>query len=141
MKNIKLLICTFCIIVVSCCSCGLFASERYSCNIEEVESIQIVSLGGFNKEENKYEYTVISQISDCETFVNRLNDIKYSVNLGEPTVLNPEYTVILINYNNGDYDLLYSGAQCYYREGRFLTGYVFFNTEQFNALISDYTTE
>ena len=141
MKNIKLSICALCIIiVVLSCSCGLFASERYSCNIEEVKSIQIVSLGGFNKEEWKYEYTVISEISDCETFVNRLNDVKYSVNLGEPTVLNPGYTVILINYKNGYYDLLHSGAQRYYRDGRFVTGYVFFNTEQFNALISDYTT-
>jgi hypothetical protein len=84
---------------------------------------------------------VLSQIEDVESFVGRLNDIKHSVNWGEPSQMDEGYIVIRIDYLNGDFDLLYPNAQCFNKEGTNHYGYFFFDKEQFNSLVSDYTKE
>ena len=121
-----------------CCSCGLFGDKEYFCEIETVESIQIVELGDVVEGEYRYEYTVLAEIEDRDAFVQRLNAVKHSVNWGDPGVLSSSYVVIKINYLNGDYDLLYRNAQQFNRSGANQSGYFFFDEKQFNALISDY---
>lgn len=139
MKIAKL---TFYIMVVALilafCSCGFFGDQKYYCDIETVETIQIVQLYKYIDGEYSYEYTVVSEISDRDTFVERLNGLNHSVNFGEPSQLDEGYFVIRIEYNNGDYDLLYSNAQWFNRSGVNQNGYFFFDEEQFNLLISDY---
>lgn len=136
MKKISLLI--IAILTLLFCSCGLFGDQRYVCNVEEVDSIQIVRLDKYVEGEYRYEYTVLAEISDLETFVNRLNGIEHSVNWGDPRQLNTQYVVVKIDYRNGDYDLIHQDAQ-WIAGGSY--GYFFFDDEQFEALISDYVTE
>jgi hypothetical protein len=141
-KRIRLSLCLLCsFLILSCCSCGFFGDQKYVCNVSEVESIQIIKLDKYVEEEYNYEYTVLSEISDSTTFVNRLNHIKHSVNWGDPLLLDVQYVVIRIDYLNGDYDLLHPDAQCFNRSGINHSGFFFFDDEQFYALIDDYLTE
>ena len=128
-------------LLLMCCACGFFGDQRYACDLDEVETIQIVRLDKYVDGEYRYEYTVLSQISDPVTFVNRLNSLKHSVNWGDPRQLDVQYIVIRIDYRNGDYDLLHQDAQMFNRSGVNQYGFFFFDDEQFLALISDYTAE
>ena len=130
-----------CILMLFCCSCGFFGNQEYVCKVEDVESVQIVRLDKYVQGEYRYEYTVLSQIDDLETFVNRLNGVKHSVNWGDPRQMDEGYVVIRIEYLNGNFDLVHADAQCFNREGKNNYGYFFFDDEQFETLISDYIAE
>ncbi len=139
MKKISLLI--IAILTLLFCSCGLFGDQEYDCNIEDVDSVQIVRLDEYVEEEYRFEHTVLAEISDLETFVSRLNEIEHSVNWGDPRTLKTQYVVVKIVFHNGDYDLVHQDAQWLNRSGQHSYGYFFFDDEQFEALISDYVTE
>ena len=129
------------VLILLCCSCGLFGDQRYVCDVEEVESIQIVRLDKYVEGEYRYEYTVLSQISDRETFVSRLNELDHSVNWGDPREMDVQYIVIKIDYRNGDFDLIHPDSQWFNRSGENQYGFFFFNDEQFDSLVSDYIKE
>lgn len=131
----------FVIIILTCCACGLLGDQGYACEVDSVESVQIVKLDKYVEGEYRYEYTVLSKIADRATFVAKLNHLKHSVNWGEPSQLDIGYVVIRIEYLNDDYDLLYPNAQWFNRSGVNQYGYFFFDEEQFNSLISDYLKE
>jgi len=137
MKKIILLLCLAS--MLSCCSCGLFGARKYVCEVENVDSIQIVRLDQYIEEELRYEYTVLSQIVDYEAFVCELNEVEHSVNWGDPRQMDIGYVVIKINYINGDFDLLHPDAQCFHRSGKNQYGYFFFDDAAFNLLISNNT--
>ena len=142
MKRIRFPLCFLCIVFVFfCCSCGLFGDQRYICEVDKVESVQIVRLDKYVEGEYRYEYTILSQISAYTTFVDQLNKLKHSVNWGDPRQMDVQQVVIQINYKNGDFDLIHSDAQCFNRSGANQYGYFFFDDEQFDALITDYVTE
>lgn len=139
MKRNNLLFFVLCMaLVLLLCSCGLFGPQRYACAIEEVVSAQIVRLDRYIEGEYRFDYTVLVQISNYELFIERLNQMNHSVNWGDPGRLHEQYIVIKINYNNGDFDLIYPNAQWFNRSGVNQNGYFFFDQEQFNALIADY---
>ncbi len=129
------------IFLLFCCSCGFFGNQKYVCNVENVESVQIVMLDNYIETEYRYEYTILSQILDYKSFVDRLNKIDHSINWGDPRQMDIQFIVIKIEYNNGDFDLIHQDAQCFNRSDVNQYGYFFFNDEQFNSLISDYITE
>jgi hypothetical protein len=129
------------VLMLLCSSCGFFADQRYMCNIDDVKSVQIVKLDRYVEGEYRYEYTVLSEIPDCPTFVKRLNEVKHTVNWGDPLQMDVQYVVIKIDYCNGDFDLIHQDAQCFHRSGINQYGYFFFNDAQFNELISDYIAE
>lgn len=141
MKGRIILLGTLCVLVLLCCSCGLFGDQRYVCNVDEVESIQIVRLDEYVEGEYRYNYTVLSQITDCAAFVDQLNKVDHSVNWGDPRQMDVQYVVIRISYLNGDFDEIHQDAQCFSRSGVNNYGFFFFDDEQFSALISDYITE
>lgn len=60
---------------------------------------------------------------------------------GEPFVLEIGFTVIRIEYLNGDYDLIDSYVQSKKRGDEKLSGRLIFDKEQFEALISEYVTK
>lgn len=131
-----------CIVVFCmCCSCGLVGDQKYECNIDTVKSIQIVTLDKYIEGEYRYEYKLLSEITDLDAFVKKLNKVKHSTNWGDPYVLRVEYTVIKIEYVNGDYDLIYNNAQWFNRSGRNNTGYFCFDKDEFDALIHEYLPE
>lgn len=139
MKRNKLLLCILCIILMMlCCSCGMFGRQKYVCEVDNVKSVQIIRLDEYVKGEYRFEYTVLSDISDYKTFVSELNKVRRSVNWGDPRQMYAEYIVIRIEYHNGDFDLLHPDAQCFNRSGTNNYGFFFFDDEQFNVLISDY---
>ena len=127
--------------VLLCCGCGLLGEQEFTCNVDEVKTIQIVTLDEYIKEEYRFDYTVIAEVSSHSYFIDRLKSIKTSVNLGDPNVYTTGYTVIRIEYVNGDYDLIYSDAQTKKRGDKKNTGYLIFDKNQFDALISEYVTE
>jgi len=110
--------------MLSCCSCGLFGARKYVCEVENVDSIQIVRLDQYIEEELRYEYTVLSQIVDYEAFVCELNEVEHSVNWGDPRQMDIGYVVIKINYINGD-------LICFIRMHN-----VFIDQEKINMVIS-----
>lgn len=136
MKKVVLSLCV--ILTLLCSSCGWFGDQRYVCDVENVDSIHIVRLDEYVEEKCDFEYTVLVQISDCKTFANRLNEVKHSVNWGEPSPMELQYIAIKIDYSNGDFDLIHQDAQLFNRSGSYRTGYFFFDDEQFNSLISNY---
>ncbi len=141
MGRIRLLPLLLCVnLMLVCCSCGWLGDQEYVCDIDAVDSIQIIRLGEYSQEKSEYDYTVISVISDLATFADRLNNVKHSVNWSDPGVLMPESVVIRIEYLNGDYDLLHPNAQIFNRDDENNYGYFFFDKEQFDSLISDYST-
>lgn len=129
------------ILMLLCCSCGLLGDQRYVCDVDEVESIQIVRLDKYVEGEYRYEDTVLAQISDYAEFADQLNQLEHSVNWGDPHQMDVQYVVIKIYYRNGDFDLIHPDAQCFNRSGVNQYGYFFFDDEQFHALISDYMPE
>ena len=139
MKKILLFLCAISLFFGS--SCGFFGAREYMCEIETVNAIEIVQLKEFVQEEYHYEYTVLATITDCPAFVYRLNNIKHSVNWGEPGTFSLGYIVIRILYLNGDYDLLYPNAQMFHRDGVNQYGYFFFDADAFHSLIRDYMTK
>ena len=139
MKKIIFLQCI--ILIFLCCSCGLLGDRRYFCDVEKVDSVQIVKLDKYVEGEYRYEYTVLSQVSDCDTFVSHLNELDHSVNWGDPCQMDVQYIVIKIDYSNGDFDLLHPDAQWFNRSGTNQYGYFFFDDDQFSALISEYLSE
>ena len=142
MKKDLLKICLMCIIVVFVCSsCSWLYPQKYACDVEQVKSVEIVTLHKFIKEEHRYGYTVIEQVSDYSTFVNNLNKVEQSIIGSPPPVLNENDIVIKIDYLNGDYDLIHQDAQCFCRSGQIEGGHYFFEDDQFNALISGYLAE
>ena len=139
MKKALVLICVF--LMLLSCSCGFFGPQKYVCDLEQVASIRIIRLDKYVEGEYRYEYTVLAEIRDHETFVHRLNNVKHSVNWGDPMQMNTGFIVIRIDYVNQDFDLLHPSAQCFNRSGIGNYGYFFFDSEQFNSLISDYMEE
>ena len=138
MLKTKFSLCIMCMILVFCCACHLFGAQEYVCNIDRVASIQIVRLDRYIKQDQNFTYTVFAEISDLETFVEKLNKIEHSVNGGDPGVLLEQYTVIRIEYHNGDSELIYPNAQWFYRSGEHSYGFFFFDEEQFKSLIAEY---
>ena len=120
------------------CSCGFFSPQRYVIEIDEIKSIEIVTLDDYNDGEYEYEYIVLTQIEDHKSFAKELQNVKHHVNWGDPGVLWSGYTVIKIDYSNGDYDLIYHNAQWFHRSGKTNNGYFFFDEKQMNDLISKY---
>ena len=135
----KKIIFPLCIIfMLLLCACGLFGEQQYYCEVDEVESVQIIRLDKYVEGEYRYDYTVLSEISEYVAFVSQLNEMEHSVNWGDPYQMDVQYIVIKIDYSNGDFDLIHQDAQCFHRSGKNNYGYFFFDDEQFNALISDY---
>ena len=142
MKTKRLCVYVLCVVVLlSLCSCGFIPQEQYHCEIENVESIQIVRLNEPVPEEYRFEYTVLSTIPDCPIFVEKLNGIKYGVNQGAPFGMYKNDVVIRIAYQNGDYDFIHPDTQIFHRGDKVGTGYFLFNYEQFHALIAEYWTD
>ena len=137
MKMTRFLICIVCICAFLC-GCFLLPDQHYTCEAEDVRSVQIVRLGEVI--EGEYDYTVLCDVEDKDDFIRKLNDIRQTINWGDPYRLYPGYVVIRIEHSNGDCDLLYSNAQSLQRGERERNGYACFNKEQFNALISEYTS-
>lgn len=126
-------------IVLSCCSCGWFGEQRYFCDVENVKSVQIVQLGEYIEEEYRFEFNILSTISNFHTFIERLNNVDHRVNWGDPLLMDMQSVAIKIEYQNGDFDLLQQNSQIFHRLGENHYGFFFFDGEEFLSLISDYT--
>jgi len=137
MKTIKqILIVLMVICTLICCSCGFFGPQEYYCDPEMVESVQIVRLEGVNKEYRRWEYEVLCNIPmEDFSIIDKINNLKHSVNWGDPYVLYAGYIVIRVNYHNGDYDLLYHNAQSLHRDETNHGGFFIFDAEQFSELV------
>lgn len=139
MKQFRFVLFTFLSLLICLFSgCGLFGDQEYTCDVDNVVSVQIVHLDGFVKEEYRDEYTILCEIEDISGFVEQLESVEHSVNWGDPRPLGTDCIVIRIEYQNGDYDLLHEDAQTFHRSGQNNDGFFFFDDNQFQDLISEY---
>ena len=141
MRKVKILLCMVCVSAMLFCSaCFYVDSQKYACDVNEVKLIQIVRLEEYNEEEDRFEYTVLTQVSDHIGFTQRLNNLKqHSVTfLGDPATMYSQCVIIRIEYRNGDFDEIYASVQCLHRSGVIKTKYFSFDVDQFDALIADY---
>lgn len=139
MNKIKCVLLVICVVFL-CCGCGLF-TEEYTCNMDEVKSVYIVHLDQYVEGEYRFDYTVLCEVADTAGFIGRLNTIDQEINWGDPRKMQVGYTAIRIDYKNGDYDMVHQDVAILHRSGKNRNGYVFFDDDQFKALISDYISE
>jgi hypothetical protein len=125
------------VVLLLCSSCESLDKHHYICEVEEVTSIQIVRLEQYIEEECRFEYTVLSEITDFDPFVTRLNELDHIAQWRDPRQMFELEIVIKIDYNDGAYDLIHQDAQWLY-SGDVLYGMYLFEEEQFNTLIADY---
>lgn len=127
--------------------CALFCSgcnnlpQDYECEIEGVESVQIVRIEeGFNWEENRFYDTVLQDVLDKNAFLSQLNGINTKQTYyGQAKTMKMGYIAIKINYFNGDCAYIYRNYQFYCRTASYNTNtYFIFDKEQFNDLIAAY---
>ena len=129
------------VVICLCSGCGLFGPQQYTCDLDNVKSVQIVQLDGVDEGEYEWNYTVLCEVSDKDAFVKRLISIKHRVQWGEPTVHSAGDIVVRIVFLNGEYDLIHYYAQTMRCPNTNHTGFFFFDEEQYNALIADYLPE
>ena len=144
MKKLKFLLPALIIMLTMlCCACGLLGRQKYVCDADMVESIQIVELGKWNNEIWDFEHFVLAEVTDISSFAERLNMVKHSVNWGEPIRFQEGNIIIKICYLNGNIDEIYHLAQNFYISAnmRWNDGFFIFDEEQFESLISDYLTK
>lgn len=138
----KLLFCVLCLsLMFLFCSCDFNSVNQYSWYIDGVESIQIIRLGEYIEEEDRYEYTVLTQIPDHKTFIKRFNEMNQSRTSAERTKLDLQQLSIRVDYKTGKFHILQPDAQLFNMSGVNEFGHYIFDKEQFNALISEYWTE
>lgn len=87
----------------------------------------------------RFEFHILSTISNFHTFIERLNQVDHRVNWGDPLLMDTQAVAIKIAYQNGDFDLLQQNAQIFHRLGENQYGFFFFDEEAFLSLISEYT--
>ena len=139
MKQFRFVLFTFLSLLICLFSgCGLFGDQEYTCDVDNVVSVQIVHLGEIVEGEYRFAYTVLCEIEDIPAFVEQLESVEHSVNWGDPRPLGTDCIVIRIEYQNGDYDLLHEDAQTFHRSGQNNHGFFFFDDDQFQDLISEY---
>ena len=143
MKRIRVLCGIFALlIVVSVTGCGLIGEQSYTCDVENVKFVQIVKIGEYDKHTYRFTHTTLCEIEDPTAFIERLLSIKQSVNWGDPGTFQTGDIAIYIEFENGDFDRISATAQTKIRDGaKGGGGYIFFNKEQFNALLNDYLPE
>ena len=133
--------CVLCVLLVLLLSsCGFYSlidTRKYTCDVSEVQSVQIVRLEDIEPY-YQFDYTVLFEITDYITFVDQLNNIETYVKWGTPHVMNVEDIIIRIEYQNGDYELISRGVQCFCRSGTFTDGHFVFDESEFEALIEKY---
>ena len=123
-------------------SCSALKADPYICDVDTVESIQIAKLLGFDETNHyRFEVEVLGEVADVQAFAERLNAIKQSTNWGEPMTMDYGDTIVVVNYPNGDADLLCSDAQVFVRGTANHTGYIVFDHEQFETLVEEYVTQ
>ena len=113
-----------------------FTYPDYHCDVNEVKSVSIVRLDDYVQSEYRYNYTVLAEITDVDTFLDRLNHVKNRGRMGMTSLFEGD-VVIRIEYQNGDYDLLQQYAQRFNRNGDNQVGWYEFD-EEFEQLLTDY---
>ena len=130
------MLCVLLLLLLS--SCGLFDTREYTCDVAEVQSVQIVRLDHLEPV-HVYEYTVLHDITDYTTFIDRLNELDNSTCLGAPYVMRVGDVVIRIEFRNGDWEFVSWGTQAYCRSGKLGDGPFIFDEDEFYALIEEYS--
>lgn len=138
MKIVRLITTTcllmFCVLLCGC-SPNPWRHGEYKCEIENVESVQIVRLGETD-DDYQFTCTVLRNVTDKDSFLEQLNALDYRNGSTPPKPLKVGYVAIRINYFNGDYDYIYQNSQKFYRGDKSQTRQFLFDKEQFDDLIA-----
>ena len=132
---------TVCLLVLCVFLCGCrphpWRHGEYECEIENVESVQIVCIGETDADDNyRFTCTVLYDVTDKDSFLDQLNALDYRGGSTPPKPLKVGYVAIRINYFNGDYDYIYQNSQKFYHGDEDRTGQFVFDKEAFFDLIA-----
>lgn len=139
MKAFKRLLALACLVpLLLCSSCKLSEDRKYTCDVTTVDSVQIVQLDSYNKEEDRFSCTVLAEVENRDAFLQQLCSLRQSRVFNDPLYLKPTDIVIRVLYQNGDFDLIRNGAQKLSRNGKVDSRILVFSpSEKYNALIDD----
>ncbi len=131
MKRIRIL----CLILATftCFTCGCIKKQPYKFlyDVTEIEQISIVYMTNANQVDNDYETIVV--IEDKDEFLGEFNKILFNkFLLGDPTHIHNNVKVILIEYNNGDYEFI-----DYYAQDRFKNNECYFGRVTMREFLSN----
>lgn len=130
--------------VLSLCS-GKKAYEFMN-DESEISTIEIVKLCEYDQEKGEYQEQLISTVEDHEAFLSDFKKVDCYNHWMDPSGVFEDDIVIKIYYENGEYELIHYSGQGEYRhleDGRSFfaeyAGYRYFDEEQFNQLIEEYS--
>lgn len=139
MKPVKRLLALACLVpILLCSSCKISDDRKYTCDVTTVDSVQIVQLDSYNKEEDRFSCTVLAKVENRDAFLQQLCSLRQSRVFNDPLFLKPTDIVIRVLYQNGDFDLIRNGAQKLSRNGKIDSRILAFSpSEKYNALIDE----
>ena len=123
----------------ACFTSGCIKKQPYKFlyDVTEIEQISIVYITDSYQISNGYE--TITVIEDKDEFLEEFNKILFNkFLLGDPTHIHNNVKVILVEYNNGDSELIWWYAQDRFKNNKCYFGRVNCNEEEFNNFINKY---
>ena len=103
----------------------------------EISCVKIVFIT--KSESPNYSYDILIEIEDIQAFTDDLDKLEFHRYLiGDPTDLSEGYRVILIEYSNGNYELIHNYAQARIINGEYYFGKVNCDEQEFNELLDKY---
>ena len=142
MKKIVVVILSVLLLICSNAACRVREAYGFINPSESIINISIVKLSFENEE---LLQTTVATVDDTSLFLADFRKIKCYVYFGDPSGITPEGisdTVIKIDYENSEYELInWNGQARYTIEGGFnyYYGFNIFDEEQFEALIEKYS--
>lgn len=145
-KVFKLFIAIIVICIFLLRGCDIRTKYDYLHDVSMVESVQIVNVGDYNKDEKTYGIRIIEEIDDDIDFVGSLKKVKctYWIPLFPAAIdimpFEGHEIMVQINYSNGDWEWINISNQVQYRQenGEYHYSFKEFNEKQFLNLIETY---
>ena len=123
--------------------CPQKVSYEYLGNPKQIISIEIVKCGEIDSN-GKLPQTLISKVENTNQFLQDFEKLECSLIFTDPKGLGTNIIAIKFNYPDGEYELISAEGQAHYtveRTFQYYKGYRTFDQEQFNDLISKYTSD
>ncbi len=143
MKIKSLCCCILASLTVLLCGCeGCKISYPFHYDESEIKSISIVYLIDKRYAPN-YEYETLVEIEDINSFLTEFKKIKFfPITIGDPNSVCPDTNVILVEYNNGDIEIITYDAHDIVIDGvLYCYGTANCDKEEFENFINSYLTE
>lgn len=145
--KVKILCCcifsSLAILLSGCSSCFEHISYPFHYDESEINNISIIyTLEGYSAYHGLYEYETLLQIDEIDDFLTKFKEIKFSkYQFGDPVEIGANRYAVLIEYYNGDFEIITYVANNVVINGELLNvGRPNCDKEEFVTFINDYLT-